>query len=110
MWKGGKHELVVEEGVGGGRCGVHGGDPARDFLRFLSDELQPWVEGHYRTQPFSVLVGHSLGVEDHPRAFEMALDTPDPGVYNFKANLDRMTAQLDAGEQCPARGAGTARE
>ena len=44
------------------------------------------------------------------RAFEMALDTPDPGVYNFKANLDRMTAQLEAGEQCTARGAGAARE
>ena len=31
------------------------------FLRFLSDELIPWVEGEYRTAPFRVLVGHSRG-------------------------------------------------
>lgn len=48
--------------------------------------------------------------DNYARAFEMALDAPDPGVYNFKANLDRMTAQLDAGEQCTARGAGAALE
>jgi predicted alpha/beta superfamily hydrolase len=34
---------------------------ADDFLRFMSDELIPWVEGQYRTAPFRVLVGHSLG-------------------------------------------------
>jgi predicted alpha/beta superfamily hydrolase len=34
---------------------------ADDFLRFLSDELIPWIEGQYRTAPFRVLVGHSLG-------------------------------------------------
>lgn len=48
-----------------------------NFLKFLTDELQPWVESHYRTQPFRVLVGHSFGglfatqalIED-PAAFE----------------------------------------
>ena len=34
---------------------------ADEFLRFLSDELIPWVEGQYRTASFRVLVGHSLG-------------------------------------------------
>ncbi len=34
---------------------------ADEFLRFLSDELIPWVEGQYRTAPFRVVVGHSLG-------------------------------------------------
>lgn len=63
---------------------VTGSDPDRpnagggsDFLSFLRDELQPWVEGRYRTAPFRVLVGHSLGglfvtqvlIED-PHAFQ----------------------------------------
>lgn len=32
-----------------------------DFLRFLTDELRPFVEREYRTEDYSVLVGHSLG-------------------------------------------------
>ena len=48
-----------------------------DFLRFLRDELQPWMGSHYRTMPYQVLVGHSLGglfatqvlIED-PEAFQ----------------------------------------
>jgi predicted alpha/beta superfamily hydrolase len=31
------------------------------FLRFLVDELAPWVDRKYRTAPMRVLVGHSLG-------------------------------------------------
>jgi predicted alpha/beta superfamily hydrolase len=31
------------------------------FLRFLADELAPWVDRKYRTAPLRVLVGHSLG-------------------------------------------------
>lgn len=38
---------------------THGG--ADSFLRFLNDELMPWVENRYRTRPYSILVGHSLG-------------------------------------------------
>lgn len=35
-----------------------GGDK---FLQFINDELQPKIETAYRTQRFSILVGHSLG-------------------------------------------------
>ncbi len=31
------------------------------FLTFLADELRPWVNANYRTQPYRILVGHSLG-------------------------------------------------
>ncbi len=31
------------------------------FLRFLGEELVPYVDRHYRTAPFKVLAGHSLG-------------------------------------------------
>jgi predicted alpha/beta superfamily hydrolase len=36
-----------------------GGGPL--FLRFLKEELIPRVEGSYRTEPYRILVGHSLG-------------------------------------------------
>lgn len=42
------------------------------FLSFLGSELVPWVEARYRTQPFRMLVGHSLG-----------------GLFAVKALLDR---------------------
>ena len=38
---------------------THGG--ADDFLRFITDELTPWVDERYRTRPHRVLIGHSLG-------------------------------------------------
>ncbi|MGW9687021.1 alpha/beta hydrolase [Flagellimonas sp. 2504JD1-5] len=31
------------------------------FLDFLTEELQPWVEGNFRTHPYKVLAGHSFG-------------------------------------------------
>jgi predicted alpha/beta superfamily hydrolase len=34
---------------------------ADDFLRFLREELQPWMEREYRTAPYSILIGHSFG-------------------------------------------------
>lgn len=37
----------------------HGGG-AR-FLAFLKDEVRPRIEGAYRTAPYQILVGHSLG-------------------------------------------------
>jgi predicted alpha/beta superfamily hydrolase len=31
------------------------------FLQFVSEELTPYIDQHYRTRPYKVLVGHSLG-------------------------------------------------
>ncbi len=31
------------------------------FLKFLTEELVPWVEGNFRTHPYKVLAGHSFG-------------------------------------------------
>lgn len=42
-----------------GRLPTAGG--ADNFLRFIRQELQPWVEREYRTQPYRVLIGHSFG-------------------------------------------------
>ena len=30
------------------------------FLRFILEELEPWVDAHYRTNGYSALLGHSL--------------------------------------------------
>lgn len=45
------------------------------FLRFLADELAPWLDARYRTQPYRILSGHSLG-----------------GLFNFYALLERPDA------------------
>ena len=34
---------------------------AEKFLTFISDELIPYIEDNYRTQPYRILVGHSFG-------------------------------------------------
>jgi len=34
---------------------------AAQLASFLRDELIPYVDGHFRTEPFRVLMGHSLG-------------------------------------------------
>jgi len=36
---------------------------AEKFMRFISDELIPYVDGNYRTQTYRTLVGHSFGGE-----------------------------------------------
>jgi predicted alpha/beta superfamily hydrolase len=41
-----------------GRAAMGG---AEDFLRFLTEELRPWVDERYRTRPYDILIGHSLG-------------------------------------------------
>jgi len=40
------------------RGGVGGADK---FLSFIADELLPTIDRNYRTRPYRVLVGHSLG-------------------------------------------------
>ncbi len=32
-----------------------------NFLKFICDELTPWVDDNYRTRPVRLMIGHSLG-------------------------------------------------
>ena len=41
------------------RVNTMGGGP--NFLNFIEQELIPYVDAHYRTEPSRILVGHSLG-------------------------------------------------
>ena len=68
------HDLTPHEGADTSRFPMFG-DGSRDststrfvtsggsnaMLSFIADELTPWVESHYRTAPFRILVGHSFG-------------------------------------------------
>jgi predicted alpha/beta superfamily hydrolase len=61
-----------------------GGD---NFLDFLQEELIPQIEAKYRTQPYRILVGHSLGgllalhaLQSRPQLFQAYL-TMDPSIW-----------------------------
>ncbi len=45
----------------GGRAQAPIGGGAGAFLEFFAKELFPYVEGHYRTAPYRIFAGHSLG-------------------------------------------------
>jgi predicted alpha/beta superfamily hydrolase len=40
--------------------GFPGSGGAANFLRFMDEELIPYIEGNYRTHPYRILAGHSL--------------------------------------------------
>ena len=53
------------------------GAGAKNFLSFIADELIPTIEHKYRTRPYRVLVGHSLG-----GLFAIYALTTRPDVFN----------------------------
>lgn len=53
------HTKLGGDGEERDNFGTTGG--ADQMLKFIRDELFPYVEGHYRTLPFRVLSGHSFG-------------------------------------------------
>lgn len=78
-----------------------GGGP--NFLRFLGEELIPKIELQYRTEPYRILVGHSLGgliamytFLHQPQAFQ-AYVAIDPSVWwDDKLLCRQAKAALDA--------------
>jgi len=67
------------------RVPTHGG--ADNFLRFISEELAPWIDENYRTIPHRILIGHSLG-----GLFAIHTLVTDPTVFDsyivVSPNLD----------------------
>lgn len=53
---------------------------ARKFLEYIREELIPYMDGHYRTAPYRILMGHSL-------AGQFALYARDNYPALFNANI-----------------------
>ncbi|WP_129780843.1 alpha/beta hydrolase [Peristeroidobacter soli] len=77
-----------------------GADP---FLAFLADELAPWVNANYRTQPYRILAGHSLGglfavhaLINRPQTFQAYLAVSPSLWWNDRASVQQAKARLGA--------------
>ena len=64
--------LQMREGAGG----------ADRFLRFLTEELRPWVDSAYRTHPYRILIGHSFG-----GLFAIHAMTARPDAFNAYVSI-----------------------
>jgi predicted alpha/beta superfamily hydrolase len=68
------------------------------FFRFLSEELIPFVDGNYRTQPFRALCGQSLGglftiytLLEHPQFFNAYIAISPALWWDDKAILKKVS-------------------
>jgi predicted alpha/beta superfamily hydrolase len=61
----------------GGGTGQASGGGAGKLLDFIAQELIPFVEGRYRTAPYRILAGHSLG-----GLFALTAMTQRPELFN----------------------------
>ena len=77
-------------------------DQANPFVNFLSAELIPYIEEHYPTAPYKLVVGHSLGgltvidlLVHYPSLFN-AYIAIDPSLwYNNEKYLNQYLGQLN---------------
>jgi len=81
---------------GTGQAGIPQSGGAPMFLDFLANELIPWVEANFRTHPFRILEGHSLGglfsvyaLMEKPELFD-AVIVQSPALW---WNNEEMTAR-----------------
>jgi predicted alpha/beta superfamily hydrolase len=67
------------------------------FRGFISYELMPYIEQHYRTRPYKILVGHSLG-----GLFGVHTLITKPELFNAYLLLDPSLSWNNEGEVTPA--------
>lgn len=65
---------------------------ANEFLKFISSELIPYVDLHYRTRPYKILVGHSLG-----GLFAVYALASEPKLFNAYVAIDPTTLSWNNG-------------
>jgi len=72
---------------------------ADTFLQFISGELIPYVDTHYRTRPYKVLVGHSAGgllaiyaLASNPTLFNAYIAIDPMLSWNNKATVTKLEA------------------
>ncbi len=76
------------------------------FLRFLTTELRPYIEGRYRTEPYRILIGWSFGglfavhaLLSEPDSFD-AYITLSPGLFwDNKAECAAAAKLFESGAQ-----------
>lgn len=81
---------------------------SENFVKFMQEELKPFISKNYRTQEYSVLVGHSFGglfainiLFTHPEYFN-AYVANDPSLWwDNEVTLSRMQAYLEKNKKFP---------
>lgn len=73
------------------------------FLQFIKKELMPYVESRYKTAPFRILSGHSLGalmavhcLLNHPDYFNAYIAISPSLQWDNRALLKEVAAKMDA--------------
>ncbi|WP_300602337.1 alpha/beta hydrolase-fold protein [Niabella sp.] len=67
------HSLLFDGKIDSSLATTGGG---KNFLDFIKNELIPYIDKHYRTHPYRVLSGHSLG-----GLFAVYCKEADPGLF-----------------------------
>lgn len=81
-----------------------------NFVKFIQEELKPFIEKNYRTQNYSFLVGHSFGglfaistFLTHPEYFN-AYVANDPSLWwDNKVLISKTTDYLEKNKSFPAK-------
>jgi hypothetical protein len=75
---------------------------ADNFIKFMQKELMPFVEKNYRTQPFNLLLGHSLcgmfsvyTLFTHPDMFNAHIAVSPYLMYNDKFVVKKVESMLN---------------
>ncbi|MGW8322559.1 MAG: alpha/beta hydrolase-fold protein [Thermodesulfobacteriota bacterium] len=73
------------------------------FSSFLREELIPYIDGHFRTEPFRILIGHSLGglfsahsLFEAPDLFQAHIAASPALYWNGGSELDRAREALES--------------
>ncbi|RQO34364.1 hypothetical protein DBR39_20270 [Chryseobacterium sp. KBW03] len=83
---------------------------SENFVKFLQEELKPFIQKNYRTQEYSVLVGHSFGglfaintFLTHPDYFN-AYVANDPSLWwDNKVMITKTKEYLEKNKKFPAK-------
>jgi len=76
-------------------------DGSAEFSRFLREELIPYIDRRYRTEPFRILIGHSLGglfsahsLFNSPGLFQAHIAASPAMYWNGGSELERAREAL----------------
>lgn len=82
---------------------------AANFQRFFAEELMPWVENNYRTQPYKLLMGHSFGglfaihtLTTRPDLFNAYIAISPSMQWNAQGLVEQAEQYFSTIEQLPA--------